>query len=92
MRSTYSLFSKKSLYVFLFAGFFAAVPALADDSIPAGTSSHKGLNVTVTSSGIGPTELNDKTDPEFKSNLSNSDKNTAVDINENGEPNLNMRF
>ena len=53
---------------------------------------HKSTNVTVESSKLEPFSIDEKTEPENKRATFYSDQNSSVDINENGEPNLNMRF
>lgn len=52
----------------------------------------KGTHVTVESSELQPLSINEKTEPKDKRVVFYSDKDSSVDINENGEPNLNMRF
>ena len=67
-------------------------PLLAAEEIAGAHSSHKNTNVTVTNSDLEPFSLNDKTEPKEGRPTFYSDQNASVDINENGEPNLNTRF
>ena len=57
-----------------------------------GPISHKSTNVTVKSSELQPFSINEETEPKNKRTVFYSDQNSSVDVNENGEPNLNMRF
>ena len=74
----------------VFAGvcFFNAASKAAEPS----ASSRKSTNVTVDSSKLEPLSIDEKTQPKNKRPTFYADQNSSVDINENGEPNLNMRF
>ncbi len=61
-----------------------------DDSNTAAV--HKNLKITVDSTQLDEKSLDEKTEPKDKRVVFYSDKDSSVDINENGEPNLNMRF
>ena len=53
--------------------------------------SKKNINVTFSSDDLEPFDINKKTEPEERTTFY-SDPNANIDVNENGEPNLNMRF
>ena len=79
---------KFSLCAAVLSGFLSARGEAAESNI----SPHKSTNVTVESSQLEPFSINEKTEPKEKRAVFYSDQNSSVDINENGEPNLNMRF
>ena len=77
-------------FVFGFVIFcFLSVCGEASEAYP---SPRKSTNVTVESSQLEPFSINEKTEPKDKRAVFYSDQNSSVDINENGEPNLNMHF
>ena len=83
---------KKVIWFFILAGFFAGVrPSLADEASSSAVS-HKGPHVTVDSTELEPFSLNEKTEPKNERAVFYSDEKASVDINDEGEPNLNMHF
>ena len=76
------------LFAFVLFSFLSACGEAAELS----ASPHKSTHVTVESSELQPFSINDKTEPKDKRTVFYSDQNSSVDVNENGEPNLNMRF
>ena len=81
------------MFISATTGFMVIAPAVViaseADRIPA---ERKSTNVKVDSSDLEPFSINEKTEPKEKRVTFYSDQNSAVDVNENGEPNLNMRF
>ncbi|OIO36998.1 MAG: hypothetical protein AUJ72_05420 [Candidatus Omnitrophica bacterium CG1_02_46_14] len=77
--------------VFLFVLLTGFSSAFAD-SLGSTSASRKGPNITVESVPMESSFINDKTESGNKRPTFYSDQNSSVDINENGEPNLNMRF
>ncbi len=55
-------------------------------------SPHKSTNMTVESSQLEPFSIDKKSEPKYKPDDTYSSQNAGIDVNENGEPNLNMRF
>lgn len=83
---------RKYFHVILLAGILTTASLIAAGGAAAASVSHKSTNVTVASSDLEPFSLDEKTEPKEKGIVFYSDQNSSVDINENGEPNLNMRF
>ena len=87
-----NMFMKRYLAgVFLIGLCFAASLAVAEETDDH-FSSHKSTNITVSSSDLEPFSLNKKTESEEKRPTFYSDDKANIDINENGDPNLNMHF
>ena len=88
-KSSISIFGLKIPSLVLVMLVFLSVRIEANESAP---PPHKNINVTVESSQLEPFSIDEKTEPKEKRAVFYSDQNSSVDINENGEPNLNMRF
>ena len=78
---------------FLFCAFALVCLASAQsEAAEPSPSPHKNIHVTVESSQLSPFSINEKTEPKEKRLVFYSDQNSSVDVNDNGEPNVNMRF
>ncbi len=73
--------------IFSFA-FCETRQALASEA----SSTQKGPNVKIDTADLGLISLNEKTEPKEKRPVFYADGNTSLDINEDGDPNINMRF
>ena len=91
MNQVNRLLLKTTPCIFLSAGLLTASFVHAAE-MSNGSFSHKNTRLTVASSDLEPFSLNEKTEPKNKRAVFYSDQNSSVDINEDGEPNLNMRF
>ena len=83
------IFSRKAGFILSLSGFL-----LCQVFIPLGgaTEASKGTNVQIDSSELEPFSLDKKTEPKEKKPVFYKDDKVALDLNENSEPNLNMRF
>lgn len=87
-----NMFMKRVLAaVFLMGLCFATPLAVAGETVGRSLS-HKSTNVIISSSDLEPFSLNKKTESEEKRPTFYSDDKANIDINENGDPNLNMHF
>ena len=87
-----NVFVKRYFAAVFLMGLCFATP-LAEAGEAAGHSfSHKSTNVIVSSSDLEPFSLNEKTESKEKRLSFYSDDKANIDINENGDPNLNMHF
>jgi len=79
---------KFSLSTFMLFVFLSVCAEAAEPKV----SPRKSTNVTIDSAQLEPFSINEKTEPKDKRAVFYSDQNSSVDINDNGEPNLNTRF
>ncbi len=83
---------RKNLFFLIGTIFLASSFAFAEADIPKTSEMpKKGPNFTVDSSDLEPFDLNKKTDPDEKP-IFYKDGNTTVGFNDEGEPNVGMRF
>ena len=80
------------VYVLILTGLFAGTPLCWAETDPRAAISRKGPNVRIDSSELEPFSLNEKTEPREKPAVFYSDQNSSVELNDDGEANLNTRF
>ena len=86
------LIAREFVYVLTLAGVFAGTPLCWAETDSRAALSHKGPNVKIDSSELEPFSLNEKTEPKEKPPVFYSDQNSSIELNDNGEANLNTRF
>ncbi len=89
MNNHTSFFKKQALFFIILCFLFSSAAYAGDSTVSA--PSHRGVNVTVDSSDLGPVDVNGKTDPEQKPPKSGDDS-LSMGLNDNSEPNVGMRF
>lgn len=85
-------FIKENFVAVFLIGLFFTTPLFAAEEATGRSFSRKSTNVTVSSSDLEPFSLNEKTESNEERHKFYSDDKTSIDVNEDGDPNLNMHF